>query len=203
MLELLQSHLSQFVERMTTEIKGTVFVEEEESGVAILQPDGALIVGPLNPPLPYHYLKFKGSEVAGRQDIYSEDEKWEIVPEEWVIDGLHMLLLIDPRTYLPIRESLQGDEFPKGDGITALVTFDVEKTFKLLDVPEIEAAWITDTLGSTYETAFEFDGDSRVDVSLVDPMPGAGHVTVRYELPNSSSAGGAANAHRIRKITLV
>lgn len=172
---MLYSYLSSF-KALREDVKGKVFVEGEESGQAILLRAGGLVAGPLNPPLDYRYIKFSDAHAFGCNRL---GDAWQ--PLHRLPEGLLVMMLLDPRTYLRLETEglLAGDVFSQGPRTTALAGYDLQKALEVLGLSMDEASWVADVLGPRFETGFVFE-DHQIEISLIDPLPGGGHVMARY-----------------------
>ena len=150
--------------------EGNVLVDGAPSGMLWLRQYGVLELGPLNTPIG-PYLKFDDGAVS-RSVKEPPYESWERVPDDEINEGLHLFLLLDPRTYDKIDnivDEKRSQIFSQPPRVFILATYPVEAMLKELKVPEKEFACVVDMLGQWWQTSFSF-GQEEVQMFVRDPL---------------------------------
>lgn len=161
------------------EKEGRLIVDGQASGTIWLRRGGVLELGPLNAPLG-PYLRFDGGGVFRSSQL--RNGQWQPVTDDEISEGLHLFLLLDPRTYDKLdgvvdseRSQISIREF----GVFVLATYPVEEMFKHLSIPDGELICTVDMLGRWWQTHFTF-GRERMDMFVRDPLFSEG-VVVQFD----------------------
>ena len=169
-LDHLREILSEGVVEGKEEREGSILVDGEPSGSIWLRRGGALELGRLNDPLG-PYLKFEEDSIS-RSNQEPPTDQWEPVAEVEINWGLHLFLLIDPRTYDKIYEMADNERIeivPHRDGVSVRVRYPLEEIFREFKIPDIELNCIVDMLGQWWQTSFFF-GPDRLEIFVRDPL---------------------------------
>lgn len=176
----LRNYLTTSVITGEEEKVGRILVEGEPEGTIWLGREGLLELGPLNPPLG-PFLRFQ-AESIWRSLEHTQSHDWEPVSEYEVNAGLHLFLLLDPRTYDKIDSIIETDRSQillQQDTVFVEATYPVEKMFGELNVREPELGCIVDMLGQWWQTSFSMSNE-RVEIFVRDPLLYGG-VVVQFE----------------------
>jgi len=177
----LDAHLSLFSE-LQSDIVGEVFWDEGSIPLATyLLRDKSFKVGPLPEPFPKYMLFKEQGEVYEVQDDNTEVR----IGDELTRNGIHVLLLTNPRVYRQIiAKGLLSVESPEDPGKgTFMTSYDIERVGEeVLWMPITAAGLQSNVYGREWSTVFRLT-DKTLELGVIESYNPLGISTVKYTLP--------------------